>query len=132
MENAPPRDQICGTWKINNTRSTWPENNAELSGEIELKPDGTFNVLELPNFWDFPGMSSDLKKHHKTASGKWYIEERMKDYPANVQLWIVNVDGKEQKKVQQMFFVSEWNYFLLYIIIGDPDSNEHLVFSKKK
>ncbi len=130
LMSAPPKEKICGAWAINKWRSNWKAIDTGSYGELVLNLNGTFKIHNFPDFWSFPGISGDSGRVHKTISGTWNVEEMMKDYPANIQLHINEVDGREADYVQAIFFLPGWNDFFLNITIGDPDSNEDLTFRR--
>ena len=123
----PSDKDLVGTW----TPTSETFQNMKASGgyaiskhELTLSADGTFSMLNMPDWW-----SDGFGESHKqleSGRGTWRVAEAKNVYT----IYVVNLlfpTGSVTVHVSR-----QRPPYLLHIILGDPDSGHYMLFEKRE
>ena len=121
----PNESDLLGTWvPTPNTIKDMRANGgyAISTHELVLKPDGTFSMKNMPDWWatDF----GDSKRGFQSVSGKWSLTAAAGGHDWCVDL-VVGTSG-----IGFLHVRNQKPPYLLHVGIGDPDVGHWMLFER--
>jgi hypothetical protein len=130
LTKEPTQFEIIGNWEVDKFSYDLIEEKGYQKKKIELKlkSDGTFEISSLPNFIN---VFDQAKEKYVNTNGTWEIGKDFKE-----ENWVLNMSFDKSNLYENGMSTSYDLYLqdgkiIIWTFIGDPDSGERFLFTKK-
>jgi hypothetical protein len=124
----PKQEDIVGTWvpdsqTLRYMRERGNYNSSQAKTRLELKADSRFEMTDMPDWWWKGAIGKSYGTYH-SSSGTWELSLDTEAHGWAIDLsfpdWSTNVNLTNQRPP-----------YFLHFIIGDPDSGDHMTFTRR-
>lgn len=125
----PTREDVAGIYKVDpkTVNSFKAQHGVDpAAAEINLKPDGSFELKEMPACW----LAVTCAGRLQSASGTWSIQKHQEWWALSLETR--ELDGRKHGHYSEAMLRGEKRPYLVHFTIGDPDSGQALVLEPKK
>lgn len=123
--NEPKKSDLLGTWVPNQSSLREMESSGGYDTSVQpkliLKADGTFELVNMPDWWDNGFGRSN--KSFQDYSGSWGLSTY-----GNTGRW--DIDLKSLSRMRSVNLIGQSPPYRIEFIIGDPDSSVSMIFEK--
>ncbi len=130
LTKKPTQSEMIGIWEVDKfSYDLIKEKGYEKKKiELKLKSDGTFEIYNLPNFIN---VFDQTKEKYVNTNGSWEIKKDFKE-----ENWVLNMSFNKSNLYENGMSTSydlylQDNKIIIWTFIGDPDSGERFLFTKK-
>lgn len=130
LTKEPTQFEMIGNWEVDKFSYDLIEEKGYQKKKIELKlkSDGTFEISSLPNFIN---VFDQAKEKYVNTNGTWEIGKDFKE-----ENWVLNMSFDKSNLYENGMSTSYDLYLqddkiIIWTFIGDPDSGERFLFTKK-
>ena len=130
LTKEPTKSEIIGIWEVDKFSYDLIEEKGYEKKKIELKlkSNGTFEISNLPKFIN---VFDQTKEKYVNTNGTWEIEKDFKE-----ENWVLNMSFDKSNIYENGMSTSydlylQENKIIIWTFIGDPDSGERFLFTKK-
>jgi hypothetical protein len=130
LKDRPNQQEMVGVWEIDQTSYNLFQEKGYEKKKVELKlnNNGTFELINLPNFVDEFTPSS---KKYANKEGTWKIKKDI-----NEKYWVLSLNFNISDTFPNGMFTSydlylQKNKIIIWNFIGDPDSGERFLYEKQ-
>jgi hypothetical protein len=130
LTEKPRESEIIGTWALDKFSYDAIQNKGIKKEKVSLKfnNDKTFEVQNFPNIFDFDENNKIIK-----SKGIWKISKNFEG-----KNWVLNMEfGKTEDFISSNVISTDFELYLqdnkliIWYFIGDPDSGDRFLFTKK-
>jgi hypothetical protein len=126
--SKPYQGDLVGTWlpdakTIDDMRIRGGYVVSQAKTRIVLNEDGTFEAIDMPDWWN-DGFGSS-RRALQYRSGTWKLIPH-----ANERGWGINLDMVSPFGNEALNLLGSEAPYRIYIIIGDPDQDHAMIFQK--
>jgi hypothetical protein len=126
--NMPDRADVIGTWvptaaTVKDLRQAGGY--AVSKHELILRADGTFAMVNMPDWWA-SGFGQSGKRF-ESGSGSWKF---YRDHNAWT-VWAIELDFPKFRVPNSLHLRRQKPPYLIQITIGDPDSGHYMLFEQR-
>lgn len=130
LTKKPSQLEMIGIWEVDKFSYDLIEKKGFVTKKIELKlkSNGTFEISNLPNFIN---EFDQTKEKYINTTGTWEIRK-----DSNKEYWILNMFFDKSNFYENGIstyydlYLQDDN-IIIWTFIGDPDSGERFLFTKK-
>ena len=127
----PSVEYIVGSWAPNKETIKYIRDEGkypDVNTKLIFRKDGTFNVVNMPDWWNDPVGTS--KKKMISGNGEWQFEK----YTTSLKYldyWYIDLRfAKDHLGTLGIDIYGQKNPYMLFIRVGDPNSGNGMFFER--